>query len=94
MTLHTYYGNYVSGIELPEACVRDCSASGPVDDAVAYWAPRIDWDGIPADDIRAELAECGAWDDDDLADDDANLERLLWVAAGRIADEIREGGAA
>jgi hypothetical protein len=82
----TYHGDYGS-LTMPVQCVRDCSASGPVDDAVAYWVDRVQWDGIDADGIRAELAEHGAWDDDELADDDANRERFLWIAAGSVADE-------
>lgn len=37
--------------------------------------------------IRSELRECGAWDDDDLADHEANLDRLLWLACGDMHDE-------
>lgn len=37
--------------------------------------------------IRAELRESGAWDNDELADDDANWQRLIWIAAGNINDE-------
>jgi hypothetical protein len=37
--------------------------------------------------VAAELREYGAWDDDELADHDANLRRVLWLAAGQIRDE-------
>lgn len=36
--------------------------------------------------LRAELAEWGAWDDTELADHDANLSRILWLACGDIAE--------
>lgn len=32
------------------------------------------------------LVEYGAWDDEQLADHDQNIQRLLWIAAGDIAD--------
>ena len=32
------------------------------------------------------LKEAGAWDDADLADHDTNLDRLLWIACGDLAD--------
>jgi hypothetical protein len=32
--------------------------------------------------IRSELEGHGAWDETELADDDANRERILWIAAG------------
>lgn len=47
-------------------------------------------DKIDPDDIRAELKEYGAWDADELADNDANRERIVWIAAGNINNEIRE----
>lgn len=37
--------------------------------------------------IRDELAEYGAWDASDLADDNANLVRIVWIAAGNIVEE-------
>lgn len=40
----------------------------------------------PAD-VRAELIGYGAWDDTELADHDANIQRLLWIAAGDITEE-------
>lgn len=43
---------------------------------------------IPADTIRAELAEYGAWDDDALASHQDNLARIVWIAAGNIVDEL------
>lgn len=45
----------------------------------------------PAD-IRAELKEYGAWDDRELADDDANRERIVWIAAGNIREALAERG--
>jgi len=40
--------------------------------------------------LRAELDEWGAWNDAELADHQANIRRILWIAAGNI----REGGSA
>lgn len=37
--------------------------------------------------VRAELAEYGAWDDEQLADHDENLQRILWIAGGNITEE-------
>lgn len=36
--------------------------------------------------LRAELREYGAWGADELADHSANLDRILWLAAGDIKD--------
>jgi hypothetical protein len=40
--------------------------------------------------IRAELREYGAWDEEELRDDDQNRIRILWLAAGNIVDEAHE----
>lgn len=93
MNGYTYYCDHGRLTMLIE-CVRDCSRPGPADAAVAYWVPLVSWDGIDADGIRAELKECGAWDDDELADDDENRARFLWIAAGHASEEMKEGGAA
>ncbi len=38
--------------------------------------------------VREELAEYGAWDEDELADDEKNAERLVWLAACELKDEL------
>lgn len=39
------------------------------------------------EDVRLELAECGAWEDDELKDDELNAMRILWLAANNIMEE-------
>jgi hypothetical protein len=46
-------------------------------------------DKLSPDDIRAELKEYGAWDTEELADDEKNRERILWIAAGNISEEMK-----
>jgi len=48
--------------------------------------PHIAW-GPSVDRIRAELNECGVWDDAELSDDDANRERIVWLAGCNIVEE-------
>jgi hypothetical protein len=69
-----------------------CAHPGQCDDDVA--ALRL----VPAikrqlDKLKPELVvEClkeyGAWDAEELANHDANLDRLLWVACCDIAEEL------
>ncbi len=63
------------------SCDEDIAALRTVP-YIAYQLARI-----PADRLRAELLEYGAWDDDDLSDHDANLDRILWLACGDLCDE-------
>jgi hypothetical protein len=44
---------------------------------VAEWDPAI---------LAEELRGYGAWDGDELADHDANVSRMVWLAAGDIVD--------
>ena len=82
---------------VPGQAVLDCSHSGDCEADVDYWLPKVrelvESDDLPnkpaPDTIRAELEEYGAWDDEELADDEWNWKRLLWIAAGNIHDEER-----
>jgi len=69
-----------SQCELPPACIRDCSASGPVDEAVEFWLQRLEFDGPPWL-MRRHLRGYGAWSAADLCDHQANRRRLLWIWA-------------
>ena len=51
---------------------------------------RAQLDAIPADKVRAELAEYGAWDAEQLADDEANRARIVWCAACNIREEMSQ----
>jgi len=49
-------------------------------------------DALDSDLIAAELREYGCWDDAELSDHSANLERLLWIACGDIQEESFDCG--
>ena len=38
--------------------------------------------------VREELSEYGAWDEDELADDEKNAERLVWLAACDFREDL------
>lgn len=77
-------------LQIDRADAESCSHSGSCDDDVAELrkAPYIkeQLDALAPDTVRASLREYGAWDDDELADHDANLTRLLWLACCDIAE--------
>lgn len=68
---------YCLATELPDACIDDCSGQGSVDDAVAYWAGRFEWD-VSHPKLSAYLKTFGCWDREELLDYDQNIKRLLW----------------
>lgn len=75
-------------LELPQDCIADCSHSGQCYDDVKYWADEINRPAeITPEKLAAELKEYGAWESEDLADDGANWQRLIWIAAGNLKEE-------
>lgn len=42
---------------------------------------------LDPDKVRDSLREYGAWDDDELADDATNLQRIVWIAACDLNEE-------
>jgi hypothetical protein len=80
---------------IPGAAILQINHPGPCDSDVAFWVDQVreqaEKDNFPnrptAESIRQELAGYGAWDDEELADDEQNWHRLLWLAAGDIADD-------
>lgn len=82
-------------LRLPGQCVIDCSHSGQCDDDVEAWIDRVrkqiasdDFPNKPTPElIREELREYGAWDDEELANDEQNFRRIVWLAAGSISDD-------
>lgn len=71
------------------------SHPGPCDADVAclrsepYIAAQLA--AIPDGRLTEELGEYGAWDEAELADREANLDRLLWLACGDIAEDPDAG---
>ena len=59
-----------------DADVRDLSTHPRIAKQLAAIDPAL---------LRAELTEYG-WDDEELADHEQNIQRLLWLAAGDIVD--------
>ena len=82
-------GRIVIELEHSDAC--EGSHSGACDDDIAYLrtVPYIkeQLNKLQPDDLRCELRGFGAWDSDELADHDANLSRILWLACA----DIKEG---
>lgn len=66
----------------------DCS----IDISNLLFEPNIkkSFDLLKPDDIRAELKPYGAWDDEELQDDEQNKARLLWIVCGDIVEESRQ----
>lgn len=90
------YFNQGFTLELTEEQARLAYHPGRCDDDVEALsrdpAIRKALDSLPVDKVREELRDHG-WDEEELNDHEANLQRILWLAAGNIADELDEQGA-
>lgn len=81
-------------LNLPIAVVLSCSQPGK--DASEYVKAALRrYPSLLADIrdldpflVREELSEYGAWDEEELADDEENAERLVWLAACELKDEL------
>jgi len=70
------------------ACSHQEQCDGDVEDYLRHCkAINRQLGKIGPDGIRAELEEYGAWDTEELADDNANRKRIVWIAAGNIMEE-------
>ena len=73
--------------DLPAECVADCSASGPVDESVAYWREKL---AFTVD--RTAATRClkgyGAWTAEELAacSDQEIADKILWLACGNFSE--------
>jgi hypothetical protein len=72
-------------LEVPFDAIDACSHPGPCDDDVARWLPHVKWLASP-DTIRKCLQRYGAWNREELADDNTNRARALCLAASDISE--------
>jgi hypothetical protein len=72
---------------------RQGSHPGKCDDDVMELVKSPDikaqLDTIAAEDIKAELHGFGAWDEEELNNPSNNRLRIVWIACGDIAEELR-----
>jgi hypothetical protein len=81
-------------IKMTKEQARSASHQGRCDDDVVALvktpAIRRQLDMIGPEKIAAELAEYGAWDAEELADEEQNDCRIIWIAAGDIREEANQ----
>jgi hypothetical protein len=81
--------------EIPMTLEQAYSVSEPgmdATDAVNALIPQLDLSGLQPDEVRDELREYGAWDEEELADDEENLRRIVWIAGCNLREEAESGG--
>jgi hypothetical protein len=87
--MRTFIGDLEIRIGLPDALLAshagDCASD--VAKLVQKVAIRSQLVRFTDDQIVAALRDYGAWSDDELKDRAENEKRLVWIAAGNIAEE-------
>ena len=75
-------------IKMTQAQAESASHIGPCDNDVRALVTQLrhQLEQIDPALIAAELAEYGAWETEDLADIEANFERIVWIAACNIRE--------
>lgn len=70
---------------------QSCTHPGPCDEDVRALSQvpfiRAQLDKADPQHLREDLNGYGAWDEEELADHEQNLQRMLWLAAGSVVDE-------
>lgn len=90
-----YYATFsLFDFEISGDVVELCSQSGDMQNYVRESLSgelRTELEKIDPAKISSVLKGYGAWDEDQLKDNEANLERLLWIACGDISENIYSG---
>lgn len=79
--------------DIPENIALMVPNHGPADSAILATSnmPVIakQLATINQDDLKAELKEYGAWDNDELSNHAENIQRILWIACCEIKEQIK-----
>lgn len=82
--------NYGNDLKLTKSDAESVSHSGRCDDDVDYLMTKPyvirQLKAISPEQLRKELYDYGAWDDDQLADHNENLKRWVWISGGDIIE--------
>jgi hypothetical protein len=75
-------------IQMTRREAESASHPGPCDSDVAALTAKLrkQLDELDPEEIALELKDYGAWDAKELADHEANLRRIVWIAAGNIME--------
>lgn len=83
-------GNYGIELEMTREQAESVSHTGRCDEDVSALSKKTDLAEqlakIDPSKLRQELREYGAWSAHELSDHEQNLQRILWLAGGAIAD--------
>jgi len=84
------YSNYGNDLNITKNDAASCSHSGDCQNDVQFLMqlPKIkkQLDKLNPEQLKKELSEDGAWDDEQLQDHQDNLMRWLWISCCDITE--------
>lgn len=84
--------NYGNELRLTLADAEKCSHPGPCDQDVLEVSKKPyvkkQLQSLNPEQLRKELSDYGAWDNEQLQDHSQNLQRWIWISAGDITENI------
>lgn len=85
--------NYGNDLNITKKDALTCSHSGDCENDVKFLmsSPKIkrQLDKLDKTQLKKELSEYGAWDENDLNDHEQNLVRWLWISCCDISEGKR-----
>lgn len=87
MAIHVYHTLDID--DIPEQCIKDCSSSGDVSEAVAYWLEKLNF-SVDRNKAIDCLEGYGAWDREDMEQesDETIAQRILWIACTDFSEFV------
>ena len=85
--------NYITeSLNITKAVAFECSKSSNNEDSVNYYMNlpkyRRQLNKLDREQVRAELNDLGAWEDEELENHEDNLQRLFWLKCSDIMDIV------
>jgi hypothetical protein len=94
MNTHYNFSNYGNDLRLKPQDIENCSGSGDVTQAVKEVSqmPYVKKQTAKFEptQLRKELKEYGAWDEDELNNHQENIQRWIWLSACDISERMHE----
>jgi hypothetical protein len=83
--------NYITAsLNITKVVAEECSKSGNNEYSVNYYMNLSKYkrqlNKIDKEELKAELNDLGVWEDEELENHEANLQRIFWLSCGNIVD--------
>jgi len=85
-----YIGSITLSIEVANSCGHGGDCTNDVKECMQLPEIKAEFAEIDPKQLIKELEQYGGWDEKDLQNHNDNLERILWLAASEILEELNQ----